>query len=446
MRLLSPDRSSGGARPGVEGPADASPRPARPERRSSVTSILALATFALVAIPLAAPGPALVPAARVTHAPWLLGPYGRGFGLTGRPYLVLLVLAFVLYLAVVANAPRLHPRTLACAIVALTALFLLAPPLLSRDVFSYIAYGRLGAVHHLNPYVAVPADRMGDPVFPFVGWQEAPSAYGPLFTLMTYPVGALSLGVALWVMKSVSALTVLAVAWLTAWVAGRRGLSATRAASIVALNPLVLVHVVGGAHNDALVALGLMVAVASLLHSRRAVGAPAVVATIGIKVSGAFAAPFVVLGGRGEKPRLSRRAIAGSALAAAALCALAAAVFGVHALDPLRLIGQNQRLMSHYSVPATLARLTKLPAGLVRVVAVAALACAFIALVRRTVKGGDAVDAMGWSGLALLLSTSWLLPWYVIWVLPVAAVARDRRILATLLALCAVLLVDRIPL
>src|SRR5256885_4806046 len=39
---------------------------------------------------------------------------------------------------------------------ALHVLFLLAPPLLSQDVFSYVAYARLGVEHHLNPYVHAP--------------------------------------------------------------------------------------------------------------------------------------------------------------------------------------------------------------------------------------------------------------------------------------------------
>ena len=80
------------------------------------------------------------------------------------------------------------------AIAVLVAVFVLAPPLLSQDVFSYISYARLGALHGLNPYVHVPAER--PPTRPsLVGWRDTVSAYGPLFTLAHLPARpALRLG------------------------------------------------------------------------------------------------------------------------------------------------------------------------------------------------------------------------------------------------------------
>ena len=47
-------------------------------------------------------------------------------------------------------------RAVVGAVVAAHVLFLLAPPLLSQDVFSYIAYARLGVEHDLNPYEHAP--------------------------------------------------------------------------------------------------------------------------------------------------------------------------------------------------------------------------------------------------------------------------------------------------
>ena len=43
-----------------------------------------------------------------------------------------------------------------------------------------------------------------------------------------------------------------------------------------------------------------------------------------------------------------------------------------------------------------------------------------------------AITASGWAGVALLVTLSWVLPWYVLWVLPLAALssshqAADRR-------------------
>ena len=54
--------------------------------------------------------------------------------------------------------------------------------------------------------------------------------------------------------------------------------------------------------------------------------------------------------------------------------------------------------------------------------------------------------AAGWATLALLLSTAWLLPWYAIWLLPLAAVSGDRRLRAATLVLCAYAVLIHLPL
>jgi hypothetical protein len=45
----------------------------------------------------------------------------------------------------------------------------------------------------------------------------------------------------------------------------------------------------------------------------------------------------------------------------------------------------------------------------------------------------------------MLATSAWLMPWYVTWVLPLAALGRDRRLVAATLALCAYLVVMRTP-
>ena len=116
-----------------------------------------------------------------------------------------------------------------------------------------------------TPPDAVPAD----PAFADVTWTEATSAYGPLFTLATYPLAWLPVGAAVAVLKAVAALSVLGLAAVVARLAAWRGVDPLRAAAFVALNPLVLVHVVGGAHNDGLTMLLAMLAVAALLAAPR---------------------------------------------------------------------------------------------------------------------------------------------------------------------------------
>jgi alpha-1,6-mannosyltransferase len=401
---------------------------------------LALVGLTLVALPLAAPGPGLVPAAAAASPRWLLGIAGRGFELGGRAYLGLLVAAFLCYLLVLATARHIRPRVMWTVIVALVALFVLAPPLLSRDVFSYVAYGRLAARHGLNPYVAVPAQRPNDPVLPFVGWRNAPAAYGPLFTFAVYPIGLLPVAAAMWTLKAVGGLAVLALAGVTAHIATVRGRDPQRAAAMVALNPLVLVHVVGGAHNDSIMVLALMGSVALLVSGRQVRGAVALALAVGLKASGLVAAPFALAGSR-HRFRLA------TALAAAlaAVGGVAFLAFGSHAWAAERLAGRNQSLTSHYSVPSTLARLTTVSVDRVRVLASAGYTAVVLGLLWWTARGGDWVRATGWAAFGLLVASSWLMPWYVIWALPLAAVARDRRLTGSVLGLCAFQLVNRVP-
>jgi hypothetical protein len=412
--------------------------------------IAGLAGLALAALPLAAPGPDLVPAAAGGGPDWLLGVYGDGLSVGGPAYLTALWVAFLSYLAVVAAAPLLGGRTIAAAIGIAVLAFALAPPLLSQDVFSYISYARLGAEHDLNPYVHAPVEVSGDPSLPYVGrggdpgdlgWQDDVSAYGPLFTLLTYPLAALSVPAALWTLKAVAALSVLGLAAIVARLAPSRGVDPRTAAAFVALNPLVLVHVVGGAHNDGLMMLLVMAGCAAVLAAREAAGGAALLAAAALKVSAAFAAPFALLGAE-RRGRL----LAGAAIAAAAVLAASLAAFGTHLLDAVGLVGENQAKTSHYAIPSQLARITPLGAGTIQVAALVLYAALVAWLALRVWRGEDWVRAAAWAAFGLLLATGWLLPWYLVWALPLVALSRDGALTAATLALVAFQLVNRVPL
>ena len=141
------------------------------------------------------------------------------------------------------------------AIVALHVVFLLAPPLLSGDVFSYIAYGRLGAVHGISPYLHGPAAAPHDPGLRYVAalWAHTPSAYGPLFTILSYGLGSLGIAAALWGFKvagGARGLAVVALVWRIAERAG--GDPRTAAADRSGSTRSCWSTAVGGGHNDLL--------------------------------------------------------------------------------------------------------------------------------------------------------------------------------------------------
>jgi hypothetical protein len=348
---------------------------------------------------------------------------------------------FLAYLGVLVTAPRLGRRVVWGLILVFVTAFAVCPVLLSHDVFSYVDYARLGVRHGLDPYLTRPDAVPSDPAFARVTWTHTRTVYGPLFTLATYPLAWLSVGAAVAVLKAVAALSVLGLAALVARIAAWRGLDPLRAAAFLALNPLVLVHVVGGAHNDGLTMLVAMLGVAAILMRCEAAGGVALVAAVAIKASAGFIAPFALLGSE-RRGRL----LAGAA-GAALLIALAAYLgFGWDWLRAFELAGENHGRASYMSIPSTLGRLLNVDDDPVGVVALGLYGIALLYLLVWTARGGDWVRAAAWAGFGLLVATSWLLPWYLIWALPLVAVSRDRTLQLLMLALTVDQLGARIPL
>jgi hypothetical protein len=147
--------------------------------------------------------------------------------------------------------------------------------------------------------------------------------------------------------------------------------------------------------------------------------------------------PFLALAPRERERR--RTVLASAAASLAALGAIALIGFGTHALGFLDALSEQQQLVATHSIPAETARLFGLagtPAWW-RHLYIAAFALAFAYALWRTARGADWRAAAGWTLLALLLSTAWLLPWYATWPLPLAAVCGDRRLRAAVLAFSA---------
>src|SRR6187551_1342921 len=126
---------------------------------------------------------------------------------------------FAAYLGFLLAAPRLGRGVVWGAIVLFATGFAVAPVLLSHDVYSYVDYARLGVRHGLDPYVHPPQAVPRDPAFAEVTWTEATSAYGPLFTLATYPLGWLPVAAAVAALKAAAALSVLGIALLVSRIA-----------------------------------------------------------------------------------------------------------------------------------------------------------------------------------------------------------------------------------
>jgi hypothetical protein len=328
------------------------------------------------------------------------------------------------------------------------AILLLGPPLISQDVFGYLAFARLGALHGLDPYTHFAAEAPTDPIFHFIGWPFQSSPYGPLFTLASYAIAPLGPAGGLWAFTAIAVVSSLGAVALIARAAGRLGQSPEWAAAFVGLNPVLLVLAVGGAHNDTLLLLALSAALALSAGAspRMRTATAALAAGVGVKLTAGLALPFLVLGSPGRRARMR---VALSALAALLAVAIVGVIgFGVHALGFVNAIGEQQQLVATHSVPAETARLVGLSGTPTwwRHLYLAAFLAVLLYALWRTARGADWRVAAGWSTLALLTCTAWLLPWYAIWPLPLAAVCGDRRLRAAALVACAYAVLIHLPL
>ncbi|MGN6189685.1 MAG: polyprenol phosphomannose-dependent alpha 1,6 mannosyltransferase MptB [Conexibacter sp.] len=376
---------------------------------------------------------------------WLAGPLHRlGVVLSAPRGALLLVVMLVTYLVVLAcaRAGAISPRVAIGALVTAHAIFLLAPPLFSADVFGYVDYARLWVLHGLDPYVHGAADAARDPATPFVRWRDIATPYGPLFTLLSVPLAWLSVSAALWACKAAAAALSLACCALVWRIARRRALDPVRAVLFVGLNPLLLAYGVGGAHNDFLLLVLALGAVLLALEERPFAAGVLAVLAIGVKAHAAVLLPFLLL-----STRTPRRALAGALAGAAALLVLALVAFEREAFAFVSQIREQQQFVATYSVPnriATWLGYDTLPGGLRLLLGtafVAAVAGLLWATWRRRI---DWLTAAGWAMLALLLSTAWLVPWYVVWLLPLAAVARDSRLRGATLLFCVYVVATRV--
>jgi alpha-1,6-mannosyltransferase len=374
---------------------------------------------------------------------WARGPLaGILPGLRDSSFSIAFVLMLLGYLVAVARADAVPERWALGIAFGLILLFGLAPPILSSDVFGYVDYARLEVVHGLNPYLHAPSAAPHDPAFGLVFWQHATSPYGPLFTLGSSAVGGASVPVGVWTLKAAAATGGLAAVALIARAARRYGRSAARAVLFLGCNPVLLVYGIGGGHNDlivlALVAAGILLLASE--RSPRAAGAALVLAA-GVKLTAGLLLPFAYLAAR---PR--RRFFAGAAAAVAVTAAVSVIAFGAHFGGTLLKIATSADFAVDYSGPDLIGRLlgTGLTAGVRAACAVAALAVVATCL-WRVVRGADWLVAGTWAMLAVLMAIPSLVPWYIAWVLPTAALAPGRSARLGAALLTAGLVLTRLP-
>jgi alpha-1,6-mannosyltransferase len=142
---------------------------------------------------------------------------------------------------------------------------LVAPPMFSRDVYSYLAQSQITRIG-LNPYEVGPASGLGlDHVFTLTVpslWRETPAPYGPLFLWIGSGISRVTgdnIVAAVLGHRLVVLVGVALIVWATPRLARRCGVAEVSALWLGPCNPLLFMHLVAGIHNEALM-LGLMLA------------------------------------------------------------------------------------------------------------------------------------------------------------------------------------------
>ena len=390
-----------------------------------------------------------------------------------------IVAMYASYLLALVYVPRLRARWAVTTVLAVHAIFFLAPPLALTDIFNYVNYGRMEVVHNLNPYTTIPIlEPHNDPSYDLSNWHQLLSPYGPLFTLLTFVVVPLGVAASFWVLKGVLALASLATLWLVWKCARLLGRDPVTAIVLVGLNPIVLVWGLGGDHNDFLMVFFIVLGFYLLLLTRARLDArgeasgpeatagdpvrrdrgvrgwlpplcapeigagAAFVTATAIKASGGVLIP-VVLAAMLRSPRRLAQVAIGMLLAGAAIAAVSLIAFGLHIPD----LSTQSRLVTNVSVPNLVG--LALGAGgetdaLHKVLSAALIVSVALCCLQAWRRRGP-ITASGWAGVALLVTLSWVLPWYVLWVLPMAALSSSRRLRAAALVVGVYLIVAWAP-
>ena len=373
----------------------------------------------------------------------LRGPFHYvGLSLSGTEFSILFIVIGLCYLGVLLFADSVRLRVAIGAIVALHVIFLLAPPLLSSDIFNYVGYARLEVVHHLNAYVKPLAAVPTDPSYVYVGWPLHTTAYGPLFTLASMPLGWVSFPAAVWLIKlftAAASLGCVALVWMCAVRLGRPALPATL---FFGLNPILLVYAVGGGHNDVLMLLAALAGIYMLLVGRES-GMAALAASAAIKSSSVVLLPFALLGSRRPTRALLWAAGAGVVVGGITLVA-----FGHHVSSLLHVLHDDARLQTPNDIPGVIRDIFGLGISTARLgrIGMLVLLPTILLLLVRVYRGADWLENAGWATCAVLVTTTWFLPWYLIWFLPLAALAVRPYQRITALALTALAIGLQLPL
>ncbi|MGE2736934.1 alpha-(1-_6)-mannopyranosyltransferase A [Mycolicibacterium vaccae] len=331
---------------------------------------------------------------------------------------------------------------------------LLSVPVFSRDTYSYLAQGAL-LRDGFDPYVVGPIENPNpllDDVSPI--WTTTTAPYGPAFILVarfvTMIVGDdVVAGTMLLRLCMLPGLVLLI--WAAPRIARHIGADGAVALWICVLNPLVIIHLMGGVHNEMLMVGLMMAGIALTFRGSYASGAALIALAVAVKATAGLALPFMVwVWARGLRERRGYPPVRAFAAATAASLLIFVAVFAVTSLAAgvglgwLTALAGSVKIVNWLTIPTALANLANAVVGLVipvnfyavleinRIIGIAIIAVSAPLLwwrYRHTDR--DALMGTALLMVVVVLFVPAALPWYYTWPLAVmAALAQSRRSIA----------------
>lgn len=355
-----------------------------------------------------------------------------------------------------------HQDTTVYTMVATTG-FWLAPllasvPLFSRDTYSYLAQGAL-LRDGLDPYAVGPVENPNallDDVSPI--WTTTTAPYGPAFILIARFVTMLvgeNVIAGTMVLRLCMLPGLVLLIWATVRIARHLGANAAVALWICVLNPLVIIHLMGGVHNEMLM-VGLMAAGIALTLDRRPIaGIALVAAAVAVKATAGVALPFLVwVWMRQLQNRPAQRGTEGAPrhpvtaflAASAGSVGIFVAVFAVLSwlagvgLGWLTALAGSVKIINWLTIPTAIANLSNAIGGLffdvnfyavLEVTRIGGILVMVLALpvlwwrFRHTDR--EALAGTAWAMGVVVLFVPAALPWYYTWLLAVLAPLTQSR-------------------
>jgi alpha-1,6-mannosyltransferase len=341
---------------------------------------------------------------------------------------------------------------------------LLSVPVFSRDTYSYLAQGAL-LRDGFDPYLVGPIENPNallDNVSPI--WTTTTAPYGPAFILIAKFVTVLvgnDVIAGTMVLRLCMLPGLAMLIWAAPRVARHLGASGAAALWICVLNPLVIIHLMGGVHNEMLM-VGLMMAGIALTYQRHHVlGVTLVAVAVAVKATAGLALPFMVWvwarhlrdqRAAAEDEHEPAGPLRAFLLAAASSVLIFVAVFAVLSwlagvgLGWLTALAGSVKIINWLTVPTATANLVNVVGGLfvpvnfyavldvTRIAGIAIIAVSLPLLWWRFRHDDrQALTGIAWAMVVLVLFVPAALPWYYSWPLAViSALAQSRPAIAAI--------------